>query len=249
MKRKRFFTLIELLVVIAIIAILASMLLPALNKAREKAKAISCTSNLKQIALSSLEYMNDYEDYIPFGYDPAGGWSGYSSLALPAWYCRVATYLNIPRRPGSHYALGATYATRPKKPNIFTCPSQYQQFKFPNSHPVSYAPPIRLANAVTTGNVMKNGKVIRIKNASQKAWVLDWVDSTLDNGYCDSPATNINCGSIILGNTNNCAGLRHNNGVNVSYLDGHVKYRSYRKIQAPISGQVQVDGPFDYKYH
>ena len=63
-KEKKHFTLIELLVVIAIIAILAGMLLPALNNAREKARGADCMSLTKQISLATLQYRNQYDGWM-----------------------------------------------------------------------------------------------------------------------------------------------------------------------------------------
>lgn len=75
MHEKNQFTLIELLVVIAIIAILASMLLPALGAARESAKSILCQSNLKQIMLGFSMYADDNGDYCPLYTLDSPGWS------------------------------------------------------------------------------------------------------------------------------------------------------------------------------
>ena len=66
------FTLIELLVVIAIIAILAAMLLPALSQAREKARAINCTNQMKQLSLSMLLYADIFDETLPPVYDTWG---------------------------------------------------------------------------------------------------------------------------------------------------------------------------------
>ena len=73
MKKSKKFTLIELLVVIAIIAILAAMLLPALSAARERARASTCTSNLKQLALNTALYVNDNKGFYP----PCSRWYRY----------------------------------------------------------------------------------------------------------------------------------------------------------------------------
>lgn len=110
------FTLIELLVVIAIIAILASLLLPALSSAKETARMISCSNNMKQMYLLSQNYLNDFGVFLPYC-DDIDGWG----TSRNYWYKKIGDYLHL-----DSGSLGRDIPKDPKTRKIspvFSCPS------------------------------------------------------------------------------------------------------------------------------
>lgn len=130
---KRIFTLIELLVVIAIIAILAAILFPVFAQAREKARAISCLSNLRQIGMATMQYIQDYDETYPLGYVWKDGGTN-SEWGGTMYTISLGPYLQKLGAVGSDVVnSGLTTGS------IFVCPSAGKPNKNPDGNPFSPA--------------------------------------------------------------------------------------------------------------
>jgi prepilin-type N-terminal cleavage/methylation domain-containing protein/prepilin-type processing-associated H-X9-DG protein len=201
------FTLIELLVVIAIIAILASMLLPALSKAQESAKMILCQSNMKQVNLCLLSYANDYQGLIPRAYADGAPGDGYYS-----WNSLAYAYITPKVLPLN----GASV----DEANMF-CPSaESAPYMF-----TTYALNIQAGGmgwSWWNGYIGRYCNIYNAKKPSQVFLVGEKGPNATLGGYCI--ARSYIPPALYQGDQQYSVGIRHNKGGNWLFFDSHVKW-------------------------
>lgn len=218
------FTLVELLVVIAIIAVLAAMLLPALNQAREKAKSIYCTGNLKQLGGAVFGYISDHQDYVPIAHvSPVNG-----DFVQGAWIAQFYPYV--------------------KNKKVFTCDSNTRTKEFGvlglSFHGVSKGEPslaygynMEFANAkpYSPNTEIMARKTTRTKYISETMIMLETgpaipgnnAESEANSQYTDS---------------RHGFDFRHSKSMNVLYLGGNVGNRKWGTIIGRGGGGAGIIG-------
>lgn len=201
------FTLIELLVVIAIIAILASMLLPALTKARDAAQNSKCKSNLKQLGVGASLYVQDYSGMLPVAFyqwphsDPG--------LSAYAWKDIVGPYVGV----NNSTALERLEAGK----NVFYCPSNLMDG---NLFYWSYAPSAWITNgsaSIAISRVHSPSRTVLTGDLTGHSWRLV-APGHLWDGLHEHPW------------------FGHNNRANAALVDGHVEGFDRHQMEASTSG-------------
>ena len=221
MKKNHLFTLIELLVVIAIIAILAAMLLPALQQARERGRDISCKNKIKQLASYYQYYINDNKEWLLPGYA--------SNSSNDPWPSVVAAMIS-PKLKGTNSALSGA---DPVIWHYFECPSEglrqgvdMGKGKFYHGH---YSLNALMAGTNTTGSPFANRRLSTVTKPGIAITIFDGASKQAPHQYTigSSPAGRnlvFRHGGVSNPLAEDTLGRYSYVGrtMNVSYMDGHV---------------------------
>lgn len=232
----RAFTLIELLVVIAIISILAAILFPVFAKVREKARQITCSSNMRQLALGFMQYTEDNDEILPSDYDgslntsppvePTGGWISYTQMAS-------ATSGKV------FYPEAGSLYPYIKSDAVYVCPDDSVGQTTGDSYAINGC--VQQDSVVSTGTLkgFRLGKALAAFSSPSAMMLL----SEEDAGFGSTNDAFLNLSFILPPATSgsfDSVSNRHTNGVNVTFVDGHVKwYNTFPSVSNPSSLSVQ----------
>ena len=212
---RRSFTLIELLVVIAIIAILAAMLLPALSKAREKARTSSCVNQLKQMSLVMALYRDDYEDYVCGSRMPQANYPTESPGCYWTNDWKVAGFAYEPSLfSRKNYKKGDTVPANP------LCPSCLGEEGVTFTSYGNTYTTVDFYNTWTQGGYGMNqgtgyySATVSTKDKGGPYKVFEWIRPSETFLLADDPVD-------VIAQTWWWS-WRHNDSINVAYFDGHV---------------------------
>ena len=262
MNRKPF-TLIELLVVIAIIAILAAMLLPALSKAREKARAISCTSNQKQLGMAMLFYLDDNDGYfMPYRINVGNSSSTLYNVAPykcydnPSWVMIIAAHGYLGKGTNSDNTGNGRALKTIKCPSMpgasgnqswnggLARAHKYPDYGYNYLHVGSQLHEASASSAPATTSIMKNPS-----DTIATADVYASDTAVKGAGYYAM------LGYFTTGSGYGILHARHNGAVNVLWCDGHVTSEvtrvgadetAYTAANSPYTNSIFIKGEKKY---